>query len=99
MPKATPSQQAGMEEEHDKIVAESPEQPQETGSVRERPSPGQIALSIEGIKRAAGSWADTIDAEAFKAYIRERRRSSSRPPVKFDSDRQPMVSDRSCLNT
>jgi hypothetical protein len=34
----------------------------------------------EGIRKATGSWKD-IDAEAFKGYIRERRRASSRPPV------------------
>jgi hypothetical protein len=50
------------------------------------PTPEQVALSIEGMRRAAGSWKD-IDAEAFKAYIRERRRSSSRPPVKLDTER------------
>lgn len=31
---------------------------------------------------AAGSWKD-IDAEAFKAYIRERRRTKNRPPVRW----------------
>jgi hypothetical protein len=36
--------------------------------------------AIEGIRAAAGSWKD-IDAEVFKAYIRERRKASSRPPV------------------
>ncbi len=37
-------------------------------------------VAREGIRKAAGSWKD-IDAEAFKAYIRERRSASSRPPV------------------
>jgi hypothetical protein len=36
--------------------------------------------ALEGIRAAAGSWKD-IDAEAFKAYIRERRKASSRRPV------------------
>ncbi len=53
---------------------------------RDRPSPEQVARSIEGIRQSAGSWAD-MDAEAFKAYIRERRRSSSRPHVRLDTDR------------
>ena len=35
-----------------------------------------------GIRAAAGSWKE-IDAEAFKAYIRQRRRASSRPPVQL----------------
>ena len=46
------------------------------------PSAEQVARSVEGIRRAAGSWKD-IDAEAFKAYIRERRRTSSRRPVRW----------------
>ncbi|MGH2350980.1 MAG: hypothetical protein ACRDI2_23210 [Chloroflexota bacterium] len=37
---------------------------------------------IEAMRAAAGSWSD-IDAEAFKAYIRERRRRSSRPSVRL----------------
>ncbi len=40
----------------------------------------QIARSIAGILKAAGAW-DDIDAEAFKAYIRERRRTANRPSV------------------
>ena len=38
--------------------------------------------SREGILRAAGSWRD-IDAEAFKAYIRERRLTKNRPSVRW----------------
>jgi hypothetical protein len=38
--------------------------------------------ALEGIQKAAGSWKD-IDAEAFKAYIRERRKASSRSPVEL----------------
>jgi hypothetical protein len=34
----------------------------------------------EAFLAAAGSWKD-VDVEAFKAYIRERRDASSRPPV------------------
>lgn len=54
------------------------------------PDPDKVTRSIEGIKRAAGSWQD-MDAEAFKAYIRERRRTSSRPLVNLDttSDERP----------
>jgi hypothetical protein len=33
--------------------------------------------------RAAGSWKGIIDAEAFKAYIRERRKTANRPSVKL----------------
>jgi hypothetical protein len=48
----------------------------------DRPSAAQVALSIEGIRKAAGSWSD-IDAEAFKAYIRERRKTANRPSVRW----------------
>lgn len=40
------------------------------------------ARSTEGILKAAGTWQD-LDAEAFKAYIRERRRASRRAPVRL----------------
>ena len=53
-----------------------------TERLKQPPSAEQVARSIEGIRRAAGSWKD-IDAEAFKAYIRERGRTSSRPPVRW----------------
>jgi len=77
-----------------------------------RPSPEQVARSIEGIRKAAGSWNNIdaapgiwegydperaresilaasgswqgiVDAEAFKAYIRERRRTKNRPSVRW----------------
>lgn len=48
-----------------------------------RPSPEQVARSIAGIRAAAGAWVGNVDAEEFKAYIRERRRPSSRPPVRW----------------
>jgi hypothetical protein len=36
-----------------------------------------------GILAASGSWKGLIDAEAFKAYIRERRRTKNRPSVRL----------------
>lgn len=42
------------------------------------PTPEEVARSIEGIRRAAGSWAH-VDAEALKAAIRRQRREGSRP--------------------
>ncbi|HKG25335.1 MAG TPA: hypothetical protein VKB09_06780 [Thermomicrobiales bacterium] len=48
-----------------------------------KPTPEEVARSIEGIERTAGAWVGLVDAEAFKGYIRERRRTSSRPPVKL----------------
>ena len=56
---------------------------QPEGATRRKPSPEEVARSIEGIERAAGSWVGLVDGEAFKAYVRERRRTSSRPPVKL----------------
>ncbi len=41
-----------------------------------------VAFTIAGMRAGAGSWRD-IDAEAFKAYLTERRRSSSRPPIRL----------------
>lgn len=49
---------------------------------RRLPTPEEIERSRAGIRESAGGWPD-IDAEAFKAYIRERRRTSSRPPVEL----------------
>ena len=50
----------------------------------DRPSTGDDAgaATIAGMRAAAGSWRD-IDAEAFKAYITERRRASTRPSVRL----------------
>lgn len=39
--------------------------------------------AIEGIRQAAGAWKGLVDAEEFKAYIRERRRTKNRPPVSW----------------
>lgn len=47
------------------------------GVLRDEPD---MAAAVASIRAAAGSWQD-IDAEAFKAYIAERRRRSSRPPI------------------
>ncbi|HVA92792.1 MAG TPA: hypothetical protein VNL71_23470 [Chloroflexota bacterium] len=47
------------------------------------PSPEQVARSIAGIKAAAGGWKDLVDAEAFTAYIRQRRRTANRPSVRL----------------
>lgn len=46
------------------------------------PRAAQVARSREGIVKAAGSWAD-VDVEGLKAYFYERRRNSSRPPVRL----------------
>ena len=45
-------------------------------------SDDRVAVTIAGMRAAAGSWRD-IDTEAFKAYITERRRSSNRPSVRL----------------
>lgn len=54
---------------------------QPADATRRKPTPEEVARSIEGVERAAGSWVGLVDGEALKAYIRERRRTSSRPPV------------------
>lgn len=48
-----------------------------------RPSQEQVARSIAGIQKAAGGWKDLVDAEAFTAYIRQRRRIANRPSIEL----------------
>jgi hypothetical protein len=40
----------------------------------------EVVRSIAGIHEASGAWGD-IDAEALKAYIRDRRRTKNRPSI------------------
>lgn len=51
--------------------------------LRQPPTPEEVARSRDGIRRAAGGWVGVVDAEALKAYIRERRRTVTRPPVRW----------------
>ena len=53
------------------------------GSSSRRPSAAQVKRSREGTLKAAGSWQGIVDAEAFKAYIYERRRMPGRPSVRL----------------
>ncbi len=64
-------------------IASSSPPGQEADSTLRKPTPEEIANSIEGIDRATGGWVGLVGAEALKAYIRERRRTSSRPPVEL----------------
>lgn len=48
----------------------------------QRPSPEEVERSRAGVRETAGSWRD-IDADAFKVYIRERRRTANHPPVEL----------------
>lgn len=59
-----------------------PEASDATSRLRRERTPEEIEESIEGIRKSIGSWRD-FDAEGFMAYIRERRRTSSRPPVEL----------------
>jgi hypothetical protein len=38
--------------------------------------------SLARLQSAAGGWSGLVDAETFKAYIAERRRTANRPYVK-----------------
>jgi len=49
---------------------------------RRRPSLEEVERSRAGVREAAGSWRD-IDTNAFKEYIRERRKTANRPPVEL----------------
>lgn len=58
-------------------------EPAESAAAKHRlPSPEEAIRSKEGILEAAGSWKH-VDVEAFKAYVAERRRVPSRPPVRL----------------
>jgi hypothetical protein len=52
------------------------------GPIRRRPSRAAATRSRDGTLKAAGTWKD-LDVEAFTAYVAERRRTSSRPPVRL----------------
>src|SRR6266516_3070444 len=47
------------------------------------PTAAEAAASIEGIKQAAGTWKDLVDADKLKAYLRERRKTANRPSVEL----------------
>jgi hypothetical protein len=53
----------------------------ETPATLPVPTAEEAEASIAGIKQAAGSWHDLVDAEALKEYIRERRKIKNRPSV------------------
>jgi hypothetical protein len=44
---------------------------------------GKTQADHDAFIQAAGSWQGLIDAEQFKAYIRTRRKTANRPPVKL----------------
>jgi hypothetical protein len=46
------------------------------------PTDEEVAASIAGITQSAGTWKGLLDAEEFKAYIRERRKTANRSSVK-----------------
>ena len=66
------------------ILAPVSTPPRRTPSRRthRRPSDEEAARSRAGIREAAGAW-KALDAEALKAYVRERRAASTRPPVEL----------------
>ncbi|HET9016511.1 MAG TPA: hypothetical protein VFN57_13010 [Thermomicrobiaceae bacterium] len=39
--------------------------------------------ALEQIQAAVGGWRGLIDADAFKAYVHERRRTANRPSVSW----------------
>lgn len=65
------------------VTSGSPDVAEDRDPANRRPSAEQVARSIEGIRKAAGGWQGLVDAEAFKAYIRERRRTKNRPSVRW----------------
>jgi hypothetical protein len=65
------------------VEVESAPPAQPAGHTHGKPTFEEVARSIEGIERATGAWVGLVDAEAFKGYIRERRRTSSRSTIKL----------------
>ncbi|MCC7104951.1 MAG: hypothetical protein IT307_07390 [Chloroflexi bacterium] len=61
-------------------AARSASRQERAGATRRAPTAQEIVRSRAGIAAAAGSWKD-FDTEAFKTYIRERRRTSGRAPI------------------
>lgn len=51
---------------------------EETEATLPPPSAEDVAASVAGITAAAGSWVGLVDAEAFKAYLRARRKLAKR---------------------
>lgn len=43
------------------------------------PTAEEAAAAVTAIEQAAGGWVGLVDAEAFKRYIHERRRTANRP--------------------
>ena len=56
---------------------------QETPTRLPLPTAEEVAASIEGITQAIGAWTGLIDAEAYKSYIYDRRKTKNRPPVEL----------------
>jgi hypothetical protein len=49
--------------------------------IERRPTPGEIERTRECIRRSSGHWQGLVDAEEFKEYLRERRKTANRPSV------------------
>jgi hypothetical protein len=75
-----------IQDEHGDRVVMAPVGPRavwDSEEIKRQRTPEEVARTLEGINRAAGSWKGLVDAEEFKSYIRERRRTKNRPPVRF----------------
>ncbi len=55
----------------------------ETAAPLPTPTPKQVAATVAAITRASGSWAGLIDADAFKAYLQQRRTTANRPSLRL----------------
>lgn len=54
------------------------------GARQKRTKRKKTEADHDAFVQAAGSWKGLIDAEAFKAYISERRKTKNRPSVNYD---------------
>jgi hypothetical protein len=49
---------------------------------RRRPTPGEVKAVRDALAKAAGGWTG-VDGEAFKKYLRERRKTANRPSLEL----------------
>lgn len=55
--------------------------PMDDKTPRKRTKKAKTQADYDAFAAAAGSWKGLIEAEEFKAYIRERRKTKNRPSV------------------
>ena len=64
-------------------LTETPTRPadNETAAALPVPTADEAVAAVAAIEQASGGWVGLVDAEAFKVYLSERRRTANRPSV------------------